>query len=477
MSSETTRDASRVTRYDYKMNKLLILTEKCCNTISPVSFLNGYLQEAGKKADEFAIDDITDFNELFALASDYEIIGLSSWGHDRREILDLLYNLRKNKKITVIGGPGVIEEHENFTHSVSGPGEYLLLDLLNGKKLPSFYKETKEPPYKFQLTDFSREKLPVMDNNISVSIRTFDGCYWGKCYFCTYNHNYSNRLKLLDERKASIISNTLDKIVKDIKEVKNNGEITFYMSHASINRKNLEYLLEAIKKSERNFKWVTFIRLEPWVMKYMRDIGSLKGILDIGYEFICNRDLVNKGCFPEDEIRLSLEAFKEHVPVKGNFLYCIPGAEEKDLIECAVNIARIRHCFSSFVLGQLFIEKETEFYRRRKDFHIICHDDIIDYGSSEYGNYMPHFEDYSGFRTLKDYSLFIENNKKFALSVAEIMETEIYSWEDPIDIEVKLPPVDKDKVYNIISKYFVDKDFIRKSIDNSWIYLRKNRDA
>ena len=450
------------------MNKLLILTEEFGNSISNVSFLNGYLQETGKKADEFVINDSTDFNELFVIASDYEIIGLSSWGHDRRDILNLFYNLKKNGKITVIGGPGVIEEHENFTCSVSGPGEYFLADLLNGKKFPSFYREKREPPYKFKLTDFSRKKLPFMDNNISVSIRTFDGCYWGKCYFCTYNHNYPNRLKLLDEKKASIISNTLDEIVKHIKEIKNNGEITFYMSHASINRKNLECLLEAIKKSEKNFKWVTFIRPESWVMKYLRDIGNLNGILDIGYEFICNRDLVNKGCFPEDEIRLSLEAFKEQVPVKGNFLYCIPGAEEKDLIECAVNIARIRHCFSSFVLGQLFIEKETEFYRRKKAFNIICHDDIIDYGGSIHGNYMHHFEDYAGFRAVKDYELFIENNKKFAMSVAEIMETEIYSWEDPIDIEVRLSPVDKEKVYNILSKYFADKDFIKKSIDNSW---------
>jgi hypothetical protein len=203
-------------------------------------------------------------------------------------------------------------------------------------------------------------------------------------------------------------------------------------------------------------------------MKYMRDIGNLKGILDIGYEFICNRDLVNKGCFPEDEIRLSLEAFKEHVPVKGNFLYCIPGAEEKDLIECAVNIALIRHCFSSFVLGQLFIEKETEFYRRRKDFHIICHDDIIDYGSSARGNYIPHFEDYAGFLTLKDYSLFIENNKKFAMSVAEIMETEIYSWEDPIDIEIRLPAINKKKTWEILRKYFKNEDLTKKTIDYAW---------
>ncbi|MEQ8220758.1 MAG: hypothetical protein ABRQ37_00540 [Candidatus Eremiobacterota bacterium] len=450
------------------MNKILILTDEFCNTISPVSFLNGYLHESGKKADEFVIDERTDFNELFALAGSYEIIGLSSWGHDRKEILDLLFNLRKNGKTTVIGGPGIIEEQKHFTHTVSGPGEYFLLDLLNGKKLPPFYRETKEPPYKFKLTDFLLAKLPEMDNNISVGVRTFDGCYWGKCYFCTYNQNYPNRLTLLDENKASLISSTFDKIVKNIKEVKSHAEVTFYMSHASINEKNLDYLLEAIKKSEKNFKWVTFIRPEPWVIKYLKDIRNLNGILDIGYEFICNRDLINKGCIPEHEIRVSLEAFKEQVPVKGNFLYCIPEAEEKDLIECAVNIGRIRHCFSSFVLGQLFIEKETEFYRKKEDFHIICHDDIIDYGRSGVGNYMPHFEDYSGFRTVKDYNIFIEHNKKFAMAVAEIMETEISSWEDPIDLEVVLPPLDKQKVYNILIEYFDDKDFIKKSIDNSW---------
>ncbi len=450
------------------MNKILILTDEFSNTISPVSYLNGYLHETGKKADEFVTDENTDLKELFTLAGSYDIIGLSSWGHDREEILDLLFNLRKKGKTTVIGGPGIIEEQKHFTHTVSGAGEYFLLDLLNGKKLPPFYRETKEPPYKFKLTDFSLMKLPSMDNNISVSVRTFDGCYWGKCYFCTYNHNYPNRLTLLDENKASLISRTFDKIVNDIKEVKNHAEVTFYMTHASINKKNLEYLLEAIKKSEKNFKWVTFIRPEAWVIKYLKDIHNLNGILDTGYEFICNRDPVNKGCIPEHEIRLSLEAFREQVPVKGNFLYCIPGTEERDLIECAVNTGRIRHCFSSFVLGQLFIEKETEFYRKKEDFHIICHDDIINYGRSGGGNYMAHFEDYSGFRTVKDYNLFIEHNKKFAMAVAEIMETEISSWEDPIDIEVQLPPLDKEKVYNILTAYFDDKNFIKKSIDNTW---------
>jgi len=457
-----TSEPSRIT------DNILILTEESGNSISPVSYLNGYLHKTGKKADEFVIDENTELKELFALACSYEIIGLCSWGHDREEILDLLFNLRKNGKITVIGGPGVTEEHKYFTHTVSGAGEYFLLDLLNGKKLPSFYRETKEPPYKFKLTDFLRQKLPLMDKNISVSVRTFDGCYWGKCYFCTYNHNYPNRLTVIDEKKASIITDTMDKIVKDIKELKHNAEITFYMSHASINRKNLESLIEALKKSGKNFKWVTFIRPEAWVIKYLKDIHELNGILDIGYEFICSRDLINKGCFAEDEIRLSLEAFEEQVPVKGNFLYCIPGTEEKDLIECAVNTGRIRHCFSSFVLGQLFIEKGTEFYRKKEDFHIICHDDIINYGRDACENYMTHFEDYSGFRTIKDYDLFIENNKKFAMAVAEIMETEVYSWEDPIDMEVNLPPADKEKICTILNKYFDDKDFIKKSIDNSW---------
>lgn len=449
-------------------NNILIITEESGSSISPVSYLNGYLHETGKKADEFVIDEHTDLKELFALACSYEIIGLCSWGHDREEIRDLLFNLRKNGKTTVIGGPGIIEEQKHFTHTVSGAGEYFLLDLLNGKKLPPFYRETKEPPYKFKLTDFLRQKLPLMDKNISVSVRTFDGCYWGKCYFCTYNQNYPNSLTGLDEKKASIISTTLDEIVKNIKEVKKHAEITFYMSHASINSKNLECLIEALKKSGKNFKWVTFIRPEEWVIKYLKDIHKLNGILDIGYEFICSRDLINKGCFVEDEIRLSLEAFKEQVPVKGNFLYCIPGTEEKDLIECAVNTGRIRHCFSSFVLGQLFIEKETEFYRKKEDFNIICHDDIINYGRDACENYMTHFENYSGFRTVKDYDLFIENNKKFAMAVAEIMETEVYSWEDPIDMEVNLPPADKEKICTILNKYFDDKDFIKKSIDYTW---------
>ena len=366
-----------------------------------------------------------------------------------------------------MGGPGGIEENPLFTHTVAGPGEYFLKELLMGKKVPSFYRETKYPSYKFKLTDFLLNNLPGMNSDISLSIKTFDGCYWGKCYFCTYNSNYPCYFTEFNESRADIIAETMDSITSDIKKSVQNKEVTFYMSHASIGKEHLRILLNSIKKTDVIFRWVTFIRPEIWVMDFLKDIGECKGILDIGYEFLGEKDPVNKGISAEIAVNLSLKAYEHKIPLKANFLYCIPDTEEKDMIECAVNISRIRHTFTSFVLGQLFIEKETEFYRRSKDFRITCHDSVIDYALKD-RHYIDHFEDYSGFRTLDNYDIFIENNKQFALSVAEIMETVVDTWEDPIDKEVKLHPISKEKIYKILSKYFGDKDYIRRYIEKVW---------
>lgn len=453
------------------MKKILILTEEFENSISPASFLNGYLSQFGFKVDEITISPESNIKNIEKIADTYHFIGLSTWGHDRKDLLELFHSLRKKGKITVAGGPGIIKENTIFTHTVAGAGEYFLKDLLESKRLPSFHKEEKYPSYNFKLTDHMVKRLTERDQQeISVSLKTFDGCYWGKCYFCTYNRNYPLTMKEFDEKKASIVAKTMNYISENIKNIKSNIDIIFYMSHASIGKKKLKNLLKAIKKfSKIDFSWVTFIRPDLWVCDYLEDLKKSKATLDIGYEFLSERDLVNKGISAENAVKLSLKAYKYGVPIKANFLYTIPGTEIKDFIECAINIARIRHTFSSFVMGQLFLEKETAYYQRSKEFDILCHDCIIECGRSDGENlYVPNFEAYSGFRTLKNYDLFIENNKIFTRAVSEIMETEIESWEDPFDCPVNLKPLDKKDAFNIIKKYFKNEGYIKTYTDYSW---------
>jgi len=93
------------------MKKALIVSCVDVETISPVSFLRGYVEKRGNRLDEYAIQEGDNFaktkKDLMKLAPNYDLIGLSSWDVEESRLLKLFRFFRdKLGKVTVVGGPG-----------------------------------------------------------------------------------------------------------------------------------------------------------------------------------------------------------------------------------------------------------------------------------------------------------------------------------------------------------------------------------
>ena len=363
----------------------------------------------------------------------------------------------------------------DFQYTVVGPGEYFIDEIFQGHKFPTFYTEKRLAALEFKLTDGYKDLVKTW-KKVSLSLKTFEGCYWGKCYFCTYNESYLNKQKSLSQERANILIKTMNGINKTLTKLNSDLSVSFYFSHASIKRKNLRHMIEALNQYKKgNYSWVSFMRPEMWVKKHLADIGATKGIIDIGFEIISYRDVVNKGASVKEHVSLALAARENNVPVYGEFMYGIPKTDIKDMLYYLFGMCRIKHTLLCVALGQLWVEDCTYYSKNPDEFDITLYDvaPLTNYGQTEEEEeeeedpkYKSGFAAVSGFTLKKGQRKWIGMNKKFLQAMEVVLEGKPETWEYYPDYMEKM---EKSEALKIAHTFFPkEKELSYEIADHVW---------
>ena len=437
------------------MKSIAIVVQDFDTSISPVLFLNGYLNNFGVFIDEIIISENASKLQLQKIKKKlgkYDVIGLSCYDILEKKLFSLFKN---SKAITVIGGPGVTEKVNEFNYTVIGPGEYFLKQLLvdNNNDLPSLYIEEDNPQYQFLIPKASRNKIKKQ-KEVYIGIPTYKGCYWSKCCYC----NYHKEVTPFSKERADLVVNSMFNIAKEIKSfAPNNLKIEFYMTHAAIGKPQLIKILDSFENhvnsgKKINFKWCSFFRSEKWVLPFIEKISRVNGELDIGFEFLCNEDILNKGYDADTSVKIALTAYKFNVGVTGNFMYGIPWATTQDRIQSLIRIARIRHTLNHGVILQTFTLKNTDLMNYPEQYGITVKSKV-----------------YTGFIKTVGHNKFIKESRQYVKALCTIFDHKCDEWYCPMDDELKLNILDKNSTYEIISKFYPKNlDEIKKEIEQVW---------
>lgn len=461
--------------------KLLIFTDRMQSDkgqVSTASYLNGYISEYGHSVNEYPLSDFKGTHDevtfLIKKSKNYDYLGYSIWSVNTiKTHLKLLLTLKKqlNKPI-VLGGPAMPELYNNnilskltsiFDFMIVGSGEYLINELMLNQNIESLSFEDKISPSKFKPTQYLKKKYSEIAEKtfVSIPIRTFDKCYKPSCFFCTFNNSYYLSSKgLLDVEWKNVVK-TMNNIVLELNNIHlTESRIYFNMSHASIDEANLQLLLCNLNLyKEGNYEWLSFIRAEKWVIKHLPKIAFLNGMLDVGFEFLSNKnDVVNKGIKTYDQVEFAIKCKENNVPLWATFMYGLPKTDKQDMIESLINIARIRHTFSYFVLNQFFMEDGSTYSKMPDKFDI------------EFCNNNSHsFCSYSGFKLKNNHNHWVNLNKKYALAFADIMEMQLVSYQRPLRGFVALSKIELPILRGIMHKFFPDDLYlIENTISSIW---------
>jgi len=447
--------------------------------ISIASYLNGYLAKFQHELDERSLSEFefTDsaVTALLELVSGFDIVGYSIWSTTViQDHLRLFRELKRRLGIsTVAGGPALCELHRNgelgellsvFDSVVVGAGEYRLKDIADGQPAGGLYVEERVSPLVFKPTEYVRATLAQTasaNSLISIPIRTFDGCYKPTCYFCTFNRSYLGGPRKLSPDDAIRIVEGMNGMARSLSQIEPSAasKLYFSMSHASISEPNLRTLLECLAaRRAGEYTWLSFLRVEPWAAKYLTEVERLGGMVDVGFEILSARDVVNKKVARDDAIRFAFACHRAGVRLWSTFMYGLPRTGTSDLISSAIGLARIRHTLFYVVLNQYFLETGSMYERHPARFGIKLCD------PSSQG-----FCGYSGFKRSRAHGEWVRTNKSYAQAVAGILQMSVDSYSRPIRGFISLPKLGASETADLISRFFPSESrMIEAEVTRTW---------
>ena len=375
--------------------------------ISPVSYLNGYLEQ------EIIEEYITDEEDIINHTKNHKIIGFSLHNSYTTDSLDLeyIFNQLDNKE-TICGGPGVrySDIHKYCDYVVIGPGEYFLEEFLNGSILPRIYVENRPSPSQFKLTN--KAIYNIKQGYCKVSVETFKECYWDKCYFCDYGSYSICRDSDLDFNSAANIIKTMNEVSRQIKNY--NGTPEIHCTHASINKYNLNLLVNSMEKYKDNeYSWGISLRPEREFIDLLPKISNANGELSLGIEFLTDRDVVNKGISPSNIMEFTDYCAKNNVRIWGNFLYFVPLTNKSDMVRNVENIDKIKNNLTTFQMNCVNLTGNCEYGRNPRKYGI----KIIDSNLS--------------FVSTKKYDKWYKDNMDMIEEISKIINKPIISIKQP----------------------------------------------
>lgn len=272
-----------------------------------------YLKEKHPNLDMTVIDAVLDnmsSEETIdsVLNTSPSIVGVSSTYINLKDCIDILNELKKNKKdiITVLGGVGAKSlyaitkgSHQNgLDYVVLGDGERMMENIIKNGKAQEKTKYLSDIIFDLDSLPINKRESIDMGRYIdigsklsktflgerAVHIWTSKGCDWGKCVFCTVDRNYRTR-------SVKKIKEELEYLLKKFKFTKLYIYDDNFLSFR--NREKTYDLLEMLK--EFSIRWYT-----------------AASIRDLAYDFNISKDILKKmkdsGC---EDISLGLESGSE----------------------------------------------------------------------------------------------------------------------------------------------------------------------
>lgn len=177
---------------------------------------------------------------------------------DENDRNDLITILKEYVHFIVIGeGESAFKGILNsIINNISPKGIHNILWLKNDKLIvnkPFRYENPEDLP------EYDFDGLPV-DYYPGLPIEVNRGCYWARCNFCRYYHNYHNKNKYKQDFYRSFPT---ERIIKQIKHLKKTyGKKYFEFICLDISPSKAKQLSEAIIKEGLQIQWNARVRLD-----------------------------------------------------------------------------------------------------------------------------------------------------------------------------------------------------------------------
>ncbi len=343
--------------------------------------------------------------------------------------LTLSYILKKEYNIkTVLGGTHITRSMENILRDFDffdgfadfvmiGDGEIptlRLLQYLDGKtdinNVPSiiYKKDNKIIQNKlldeqisisfvqdFEYTKNKEYFLPEKVFPINIS----KGCYWGKCTFCDFGLQYTNK--------------KLDKVISEIKYMKKNyGAKYFYLTDSALAPRTAKEFASMLIEEKLDIRWTTFLRFENVYDKeflsylYKAGLRCVSWGLESGSQKILN--LMNKGTKIDVIKRILQDSSMLGIANRLTVIYLFPGETFADFCDTVNFIKENQKNIFQVTFYSYLLKRYSYIYNHMEEFGIkLTTSDIkSEYKPEEFG-FKYDIKDYN--KKLQEITPLIEN--------------------------------------------------------------------
>lgn len=220
---------------------------------------------------------------------------------------------------------------------------------------------------------FDKKMLSFYPTGYYLPVLYSQGCYWGKCVFCSYVEQFSNTYQI------KRVEEFVDAIEALSKKFKNNR---FTFIGECLPPLYAERVADEIIKRKLKLRFWTYIRVDEKFNQRIFDKLALAGCnkVTIGAESTNDRilEFINKGYSRELIFKIIKQIHYAGIEAKFNIIWDLPGTKPNDVLGILRDVIQLKKFINRLTVFNFSLEKESRMGRSPENYGIELTDKLYE---------------------------------------------------------------------------------------------------